>query len=239
MENGMVGYRFNTIGVSDGISMGTPGMRYSLQSRDIIADSIETTMSAQWYDGLVALPGCDKNMPGCVMAPWDASTVPPLWCTAAPSGLGSNPPRAMPSTLSRPFNRTVNTSTTKSLKTNARKLSNTRAPDRGPAVACTRPTPWPPPLKPSVRPSLALFFIVVVVVVVAYCSSSSSVYTMFANIVCACCVCVLFHVSDVGCFFQKERHVVAVFVVLPGRFVGKARGMPSSRRGHSTVARDG
>ena len=68
VENGMVGYRFNTIGVSDGISMGTPGMRYSLQSRDIIADSIETTMSAQWYDGLVALPGCDKNMPGCVMA---------------------------------------------------------------------------------------------------------------------------------------------------------------------------
>lgn len=63
-----VGYRFNTIGVSDGISMGTTGMRFSLQSRDIIADSIETTMSAQWYDGLIALPGCDKNMPGTVMA---------------------------------------------------------------------------------------------------------------------------------------------------------------------------
>lgn len=64
----LVGYRFNTIGVSDGISMGTTGMRFSLQSRDLIADSIETTMGAQWYDGLVALPGCDKNMPGCVMA---------------------------------------------------------------------------------------------------------------------------------------------------------------------------
>jgi len=64
----LVGYRFNTIGVSDGISMGTSGMRYSLQSRDLIADSIETTMGAQWYDGLIALPGCDKNMPGCVMA---------------------------------------------------------------------------------------------------------------------------------------------------------------------------
>ena len=63
-----VGYRFNTVGVSDGISMGTPGMRYSLQSRDLIADSIETTMGAQWYDGLIALPGCDKNMPGCIMA---------------------------------------------------------------------------------------------------------------------------------------------------------------------------
>lgn len=64
----LVGYRFNTIGVSDGISMGTSGMRFSLQSRDLIADSIETTMGAQWYDGLIALPGCDKNMPGCIMA---------------------------------------------------------------------------------------------------------------------------------------------------------------------------
>lgn len=67
-EAKLVGYRFNTVGVSDGISMGTEGMRYSLQSRDLIADSIETTMGAQWYDGLIALPGCDKNMPGCVMA---------------------------------------------------------------------------------------------------------------------------------------------------------------------------
>ncbi|MCA9961227.1 MAG: dihydroxy-acid dehydratase, partial [Anaerolineales bacterium] len=64
----LVGMRFNTIGVSDGISMGTDGMSYSLQSREIIADSIETMMAAQWYDGLVALPGCDKNMPGCIMA---------------------------------------------------------------------------------------------------------------------------------------------------------------------------
>jgi dihydroxy-acid dehydratase len=65
---GLVGMRFNTIGVSDGISMGTSGMSYSLQSRDLIADSIETVMEAQWYDALVALPGCDKNMPGCLMA---------------------------------------------------------------------------------------------------------------------------------------------------------------------------
>lgn len=63
-----VGMRFNTIGVSDGISMGTDGMSYSLQSRDLIADSIETIMAAQWYDGLVAIPGCDKNMPGCIIA---------------------------------------------------------------------------------------------------------------------------------------------------------------------------
>lgn len=64
----LVGMRFNTIGVSDGISMGTDGMSYSLQSRDLIADSIETVVSAQWYDALVTLPGCDKNMPGCLMA---------------------------------------------------------------------------------------------------------------------------------------------------------------------------
>jgi len=64
----LVGMRFNTIGVSDGISMGTDGMSYSLQSRDLIADSIETVVAAQWYDAVIALPGCDKNMPGCIMA---------------------------------------------------------------------------------------------------------------------------------------------------------------------------
>ena len=63
----LVGFRFNTIGVSDGISMGTEGMNYSLQSREIIADSIETVMSAQWYDACVAIPGCDKNMPGSLI----------------------------------------------------------------------------------------------------------------------------------------------------------------------------
>ena len=65
---GLVGMRFNTIGVSDGISMGTEGMSYSLQSRDLIADSIETVMSAQWYDANISIPGCDKNMPGCLIA---------------------------------------------------------------------------------------------------------------------------------------------------------------------------
>jgi dihydroxy-acid dehydratase len=64
----LIGMRFNTIGVSDGISMGTEGMSYSLQSRDLIADSIETVMSAQWYDANISLPGCDKNMPGCMIA---------------------------------------------------------------------------------------------------------------------------------------------------------------------------
>ena len=68
LDTGLVGFRFNTIGVSDGISMGTEGMSYSLQSRDIIADSIETVVAAQWYDACITIPGCDKNMPGCVMA---------------------------------------------------------------------------------------------------------------------------------------------------------------------------
>jgi dihydroxy-acid dehydratase len=65
---GLVGMRFNTIGVSDGMSMGTEGMSFSLQSRELIADSIETVMAAQWYDANISIPGCDKNMPGCIMA---------------------------------------------------------------------------------------------------------------------------------------------------------------------------
>ena len=64
----LVGMRFNTVGVSDAISMGTEGMSFSLQSRDLIADSIETIMCAQWYDANISIPGCDKNMPGCIMA---------------------------------------------------------------------------------------------------------------------------------------------------------------------------
>jgi dihydroxy-acid dehydratase len=67
-DNDMVGLIFNTIGISDGISNGTDGMRYSLVSRDLIADSIESVCGGFYYDGLIALPGCDKNMPGAIMA---------------------------------------------------------------------------------------------------------------------------------------------------------------------------
>lgn len=67
-EQDMVGLVFHTIGVSDGMSMGTEGMRYSLVSREIIADSIEAVCGAQYYDGLITIPGCDKNMPGSVIA---------------------------------------------------------------------------------------------------------------------------------------------------------------------------
>ena len=67
-QSEMVGLIFNTIGVSDGISNGTEGMKYSLVSRDIIADSIETVVNAHWYDGVIAVMGCDKNMPGSIIA---------------------------------------------------------------------------------------------------------------------------------------------------------------------------
>ncbi|ANO35825.1 dihydroxy-acid dehydratase [Candidatus Karelsulcia muelleri] len=67
-KNGMVGFKFNTIGISDGMSMGTSGMRYSLPSRELIADSIESVVKTQHYDGLIGIPGCDKNIPGIVMA---------------------------------------------------------------------------------------------------------------------------------------------------------------------------
>lgn len=65
---GLTGFQFNTIGVSDALSNGTTGMRFSLPSRDIIADSVETVMSGQWYDGNISIPGCDKNMPGVLIA---------------------------------------------------------------------------------------------------------------------------------------------------------------------------
>ncbi|KAJ5824911.1 Aconitase/3-isopropylmalate dehydratase swivel [Penicillium robsamsonii] len=67
-DQDLIGFQFNTVGVSDAISMGTPGMRYSLQSRDLIADSVETVMGGQWYDANISIPGCDKNMPGVLMA---------------------------------------------------------------------------------------------------------------------------------------------------------------------------
>ncbi|KAF5352967.1 hypothetical protein D9758_007937 [Tetrapyrgos nigripes] len=67
-EAGIIGYQFGTVGVSDGISMGTSGMTYSLQSRDLMADSVETAAGGHWLDGMVVVPGCDKNMPGVLMA---------------------------------------------------------------------------------------------------------------------------------------------------------------------------
>ena len=68
VESGIIGYQFGTVGVSDGISMGTRGMSYSLQSRDLIADQVESAAGGHWLDGMVVVPGCDKNMPGVLMA---------------------------------------------------------------------------------------------------------------------------------------------------------------------------
>ncbi len=68
VKEGIIGYQFGTVGVSDGISMGTFGMSYSLQSRDLIADQVETAAGGHWLDGMVVVPGCDKNMPGTLMA---------------------------------------------------------------------------------------------------------------------------------------------------------------------------
>lgn len=68
VKSGLIGYQYGTVGVSDGISMGTDGMRYSLPSRDLIADSVESAAGGHWHDGMVVVPGCDKNMPGTLMA---------------------------------------------------------------------------------------------------------------------------------------------------------------------------
>lgn len=67
-QAGMIGYQFGTVGVSDGMSNGTSAMNYSLQSRDLIADQVETAAGGHWLDGMVVVPGCDKNMPGVIMA---------------------------------------------------------------------------------------------------------------------------------------------------------------------------
>ena len=75
-EAGAKSVLFNTITVSDGISMGTPGMRYSLVSREVIADSIETVVGAQGFDGFVAIGGCDKNMPACGTVSYTHLTLP-------------------------------------------------------------------------------------------------------------------------------------------------------------------
>jgi len=92
-EAGLLPMRFNTVGVSDGISMGTSGMSYSLPSRDLIADSIETVVSAQWYDAVVTVPGCDKNMPGSLMAMGrlDRPGLMVYGGTIAPGRLGGEP----------------------------------------------------------------------------------------------------------------------------------------------------
>lgn len=91
-EAGGVPFEFNTIGVDDGIAMGHIGMKYSLPSREIIADSVETMVSAHWFDGLVCIPNCDKIVPGMLMAAVRVN-VPTIFISGGPMMTGRNPRR--------------------------------------------------------------------------------------------------------------------------------------------------
>ena len=136
--------RFNTIGVSDGISMGTDGMSYSLQSRDIIADSIETVMGAQWYDALIAIPGCDKNMPGCLIAMGRLNR-PALMIYGGTIKPGHQSHGKTLDIVSA-FQSYGEFIAGKITEEDARgHRATTPAPAPAPAAACTPPTPWPRP----------------------------------------------------------------------------------------------
>ena len=137
---GLVGMRFNTIGVSDGISMGTDGMSFSLQSRDLIADSIETVMGAQWYDANISIPGCDKNMPGCLIAMGRLNR-PSLMVYGGTIRAGHLASAKARHRLRLSVLRRIHLAG-KLLKMSARRLCGMRALARARAAACTRPTPW-------------------------------------------------------------------------------------------------
>ena len=127
--------------------MGTDGMSFSLQSRDLIADSIETVMGAQWYDALIALPGCDKNMPGCVMAMARLNrpsimvyggTIKPGFTHFSGEDAEARHRQRVP-VLRRMAH------AARSPKRSARMSSATPAPAPARAAGCTPPTPWPAP----------------------------------------------------------------------------------------------
>ena len=149
-DAGAVGLIFHTIGVSDGISMGTAGMKLSLLSRDIIADSIEAVMRAQWYDANISLPGCDKNMPGVLMAMARVNR-PSLMVyggTISP-GILRHPGNGSVQKLDiiSAFEATATIWPPTSTRSRCVKSCATLAPAKAPAAACTRPTPWPPPIE--------------------------------------------------------------------------------------------
>ena len=135
---------FGTITVSDGICMGTPGMRYSLVSREVIADSIETVVGAEGFDGLVAIGGCDKNMPGCIMAMARLNR-PAVFVYG-----GTILPGCIPAKQElrhrlgvRGGGRARGRQARRRATAGDRVVRDSRA--RAPAAACTRPTPWPRP----------------------------------------------------------------------------------------------
>ena len=146
---------FNTIGISDGISMGTEGMKYSLVSREVIADSIETVAGCEGMDGLVAIGGCDKNMPGCLIAlarlnrpavfVYGGSILP--GCLSG-AGCDLDDPNQKSSTLCRYLKRSADTPVATFPMMNSPKSSVTRFPAPAVAAACIPPTRW---LRPSKR----------------------------------------------------------------------------------------
>ena len=145
-DAGGKGVEFNTITVSDGISMGTKGMRYSLVSREVIADSIETVVAAEGMDGLVAIGGCDKNMPACMMAiaRLNRPAVFVYGGTIMP-GIHKEKPVDIVSIFEAVGRHTP------AVKLMTPNLNRSKpAPYRAPVPvgACTRPTPWLPPSKP-------------------------------------------------------------------------------------------
>jgi dihydroxyacid dehydratase/phosphogluconate dehydratase len=142
---GLVGFRFNTIGVSSGISTGTDGMSFSLQSRELIADSIETVMTAQWYDANISIPGCDKNMPGCVMAMGRLNR-PALMITAAPFERDRTTVKSWMSCL--PFRATASFCPGTLANSSAARLCDTLAREPERSAGCTPPTRWLRPLRP-------------------------------------------------------------------------------------------
>lgn len=141
---GMVGMRFNTIGVSDGISMGTDGMSYSLQSRDIIADSVETVMNAQWYDANISIPGCDKNMPG-VMIAMARINRPSLMVYGGTIKPGYTSDDHQPIDIVSAFQSYGQYIAHSISDAQRQDIVEHACPGRAPVAACIRPTRWPVP----------------------------------------------------------------------------------------------
>ena len=135
---------FGTITVSDGISMGTEGMKYSLVSREVIADSIETVCNAQRMDGLIAIGGCDKNMPGAMIA-IARLNIPAIFVYGGTIKPGHSMAKISPS--SAPSKPSANTAPDKSATRSCSKSSATRVPVRARAAACSPPTRCPRPSK--------------------------------------------------------------------------------------------
>lgn len=144
-SSNLVGLIFNTIGVSDGISNGTPGMRYSLPSRDIIADSIETVVHAMSYDGLVTVVGCDKNMPGALMAQLrlNRPSILVYGGTIAP-GCHNHKKLDIISAFEAYGQKVAGSIDEKEYK----EVIHKRAQVQVHAEVCILPIPWPPPLRP-------------------------------------------------------------------------------------------